>query len=75
MNSAMTCGGKTAIAVFLRDADAMTALKEQKGLFAVTMDGLRIKQMNEELFIGRFKITMVFTATYSKMRLIALKEL
>ena len=31
-----------------RDADAMTVLKKQKGLFAVTTDGLRIKQMSEE---------------------------
>ena len=71
MNSAMACGGKTAIDVSLRDADAMTVLKKQKGLFVVTMDGSRIKQMNEELFIknlGRFKIAMVFTATYSKTR-------
>ena len=55
MNNAMACGGKTAIDVSLRDADAMTVLKKQKGLFVVTMDGSRIKQRkckNEEININ-----------------------
>ena len=54
MNSVMACGGKTVIDVCLRDTNTMTVLKKQKKLFVVTMDGLRIKQMNEELFIKSF---------------------